>query len=218
MAVVVSLRFAVVALSAATVSACSASGTSAGVANGRVASGARHSPTAAATQAPVNTDAADRMIVLGSHGLGPVEFGTTRQQTTARLMRLLGPPSGRGINTGCGPTFTEVQWGELAVEFHNNVFSGYRDMNRPSGNLQLAPAATGYHKTYPLRPAAQTAAGIQLGDSLGQVRVAYSKLSQAGANRHHASNGLNFVDDSSRSPAPPAARIIEIRIRTCGDY
>lgn len=209
MAVVVPLRFAVVALTAATVTSCSSSGTSPGAV---IAS--QQSPTRDAT----NMAAADRTIILGSHGLGPVEFGTSKQRTTARLTRLLGPPAGYGTNAGCGPTFTEVQWGELAVEFHDNVFSGYRDLNRPSGNLQLAPAPAGYRQTYPVRPAAETATGIHLGDSLGRVRAAYSKLSLAGANRHQAANGISFVDDSSRSPAPPTARIIEIRILTCGSY
>ena len=66
--------------------------------------------------------------------------------------------------------------------------------------------------------AAKTAAGIAIGDSLAQVRAAYSKLTLAGANRRKAHNGISFVDNSPQSPAPPEARIIEIRIGTCGSY
>jgi hypothetical protein len=134
------------------------------------------------------------------------------------LTRLLGPPSGRGINTGCGPRFTEVQWRELAVEFRDNVFTGYRDIDRPKGDLELAPANGGNPSTYPVRPDAKTAAGVALGDSLRRVRAAYGKLSLVGADRHQAPNGISFVDDSSGSPAQAHARIIEIRTLTCGSY
>jgi hypothetical protein len=130
------------------------------------------------------------------------------------LTQLLGPPSGSGANPGCGSAFTEVDWGELAVEFHENVFSGYRDINRSEGYVQLAPDAT----VKPVRPKAETAAGIALGDPLGQVRAAYSGLSLAGANRWQASNGLSFVDNSLHSPGPAQASIIEIRVATCGSY
>jgi hypothetical protein len=159
-------------------------------------------------------------MILGSDGLGPVAFGTSKTRTTAELTRLLGPPSGHGINAGCGRTVTEVQWGELAVEFHDNVFSGYRDIDRPKGDLELGPANGGYPPVYPVRPAAKTAAGIRLGDSLGQVRAAYGNGSSSlvGADRHEAPNGIDFVDNSLRSPAPPQATIIEIRVHACGNY
>lgn len=159
-------------------------------------------------------DSADRAITLRSNSVGPVKFGTGKQRATAELDRLLGPASGHGINTGCGPAFTEVEWGELAVEFHHNVLSGYRDINRPRGDLELAPVLA----VEPVSPAAKTAAGIILSDSVRRLRDAYSKLTVVGANRLEASNGLMFVDDSQQSPGPPQARIIEIRIGTCGDY
>ena len=172
-------------------------------------------PLLSLTATVASTAASPRQpIVLGSHGLGPVDFGTNKGQAVNALTRLLGPPSGQGPNTGCGPAFTEVDWGELAVEFHNNTFTGYRDINRPQGNLQLAPQNT----TNPVRPRATTATGIRLGDSLRQLRAAYSHLSLAGANRHKASDGISFVDNAMQSPAPPQARIIEIRIGTCGSY
>jgi hypothetical protein len=153
-------------------------------------------------------------ITLGADGLGPVDFGSRKEQATAELTQLLGPASGGGINTGCGAAFTELDWGELAVEFHHNVFSGYRDQNRPNGSLQLGPVNT----AEPLQPAAKTAAGIGLEDSLGQLRAAYPKLSLVGANRLQASNGLSFVNNSRYSPGSPQSKIIEIRVGTCGDY
>lgn len=168
----------------------------------------------AACSSPGAPRVADPTIVLGSHGLGPVPFGDSKAQATAELTRLLGPPSGQGPNTGCGTAFTEVDWGELAVEFHQDTFTGYRDINRPDGNLQF----TVDNIADPVRPAAKTAAGVALGDSLGQLRAAYSRLSLVGANRWRAGNGLSFIDDSSHSPGAPDARIVEIRVGTCGSY
>jgi hypothetical protein len=143
-----------------------------------------------------------------------VHFGSDKSRVTAALTRRLGPPSGRGVNAGCGPAFTEIHWGELAVEFHNHTFSGYRDINRPAADLRLQPENT----VKPVQPAARTAAGIELGSSLGELRSAYPSLSLAGANRWRAPNGLSFVDNSPRSPGSSQAIIIEIRVGTCGNY
>ena len=163
---------------------------------------------------PSTEASADQAITLGSDGLGPVDFGSSEELTTVELTRLLGPSSGQGINTGCGPAFTEVDWGELAVEFHENVFSGNRDINRTQGELQLAPVNT----IEPVQPAAQTASGIVLGNSLRQLRAAYSKLSLLGAIRLQVPNGLSFLNNSPQSPGSPQSRIIEIRVGTCLDY
>jgi hypothetical protein len=227
MAIVLPMRLVVVASIAVSIAACSSSG-------GRGTAGDRTPPSPAVatgvvpstqsalcggSSSPSIERSADRVITLRRHGVGPVDFGTCKEEATAELTRLLGPPSGGGVNRGCGPTFTDVNWGELAVEFHNDVFSGYRDINRPQGNLGWGPAdPAGYKTFYPVRPAAKTAAGIALGDSLGRVQAAYPSLVLAGADRW-LSRGLSFVDNSlTRSPAPPQARIIEIRFGACGSY
>lgn len=204
---VVPMRLVLLWAVAVSIAGCSSS------AGNREADRTRHSPMATDV-VPSTAGPADRQLILGSHGLGPVRFGGSKSRTTAKLTELLGPPSGSGTNPGCGPAFTEVQWGELAVEFHDDVFSGYRDINRPEGNLKLAPV----NDAEPVRPNARSAAGIALGDSLGEVRAAYSTLSLKGANRWQASNGLSFVDNASRSPGPARARIVEIRVGTCGSY
>jgi hypothetical protein len=100
------------------------------------------------------------------------------------------------------------------VEFHHNSFTGYRDINGPQ-DLQLGRA---YPGDFPTQPAAQTAAGVSLEDTLAQVQAAYPDLRLVGADRWQTRNGLNFVDDSPRSPAPPKAKIVEIRTGTCGSY
>jgi hypothetical protein len=227
MANMLPVRLVVVGVLSVAVAACSSSGS-------RGTAGDRTPPSPAVatsvvpstelapcrgSSSPSNDRSAARAITLRRTGLGPVDFGTCKDKATAELTRLLGPPSGSGVNKGCGPTFTDVNWGELAVEFHHDVFSGYRDINRPQGNLGLGPAdPAGYKTFYPVRPAAKTAAGIALGDSLGRVQAAYPSLVLAGADRW-LSRGLSFVDNSlTRSPAPPQARIIEIRFGACGSY
>lgn len=50
----------------------------------------------------------DRSIVLKGRGLGPVHFGIGKGRVTERLTQLLGPPTGEGVNPGCGLDFTEV--------------------------------------------------------------------------------------------------------------
>jgi hypothetical protein len=216
MATVVPTRLFAIGATALLVAACSSSGSVGGD-----ASRTQH-PQVAATGGDSSTGpSGNRLVVLGSHGLGPARFGSTKARVTAELTRLLGQPSGSGANPGCGPAFTEVHWGELAVEFHDGLFNGYRDINRPDGDLQLAPENTSYppeNAAFPLRPKAKTAAGIALGDSLGQAKAVYSKLSLAGADRWKTPDGLSFLDNSEGSPAPPRARIIEIRIGTCGSY
>lgn len=196
----------VVGATVATMTACSSS----------TAGNDRTTPfrSTAASGNPSTGAPEDRPIILRSRGLGSVRFGSGKAHVTQELTQLLGPPSGAGNNPGCGPAFTEVQWGELAVEFHQNVFSGYRDINRPEGSLEIAPDST----ADPVQPRAETAAGIGLGDSLSQARAVYAKLSLAGANRWRAPNGLNFVDNSVHSPARDNASIIEIRIGTCGSF
>jgi hypothetical protein len=40
----------------------------------------------------------------------------------------------------------------------------------------------------------------------------------AGASTWRAANGLVFVDDAKRDPAPPSSRVVEIKIATCGGF
>jgi len=45
-------------------------------------------------------------LVLGAHGIGPVRFGTPKPQAVAALSRILGQPTSRSINPGCGARYT----------------------------------------------------------------------------------------------------------------
>jgi hypothetical protein len=78
------------------------------------------------------------------NGIGAVRFGANKPRALAALRALLGAPSARGVNTGCGPRYTEVAWGDLVAEFRANAFSGYRyrkaGWSLCSGQRTFAPA------------------------------------------------------------------------------
>ena len=139
-------------------------------------------------------------LVLGAHGIGPVRFGTPKPQAVAALSRILGQPTSRAVNPGCGARYTEADWGDLEAEFRRGSFSGYRYLDR--GQL----------------PTLATAKGITIGSSLAELRAAYGRLGDGGTDRWRAPNGLVFYDDAMRDPIPPSSLIIEIKIGTCGDF
>jgi hypothetical protein len=130
---------------------------------------------------------------------------------------MFGPPAAGGVNTGCGSRYTEVEWGDLTVEFRSSIFSGYRYMEggypltTPGSPREAHPSKTS-------APKLATSTGVSLGSTLAQVRAAYGKLAFVGADRWRAPNGLVFYDDAMRDPEPPSSRIVEIKIGTCGDF
>ncbi len=154
--------------------------------------------------------------VLGADGIGSVRFGVSRSRAVSELRRWFGTPSAHGVNTGCGPRYREVAWGDLLAEFRLGRFSGYRYVTAgyalPIPGGPRAPAPSG--------PTADlaTATGITLDSTLAQVRHAYRTLAFPGTDRWKAKNGIVFVDDAERDPEPPSSRIIEIKTATCGDY
>jgi len=137
-------------------------------------------------------------VTLGPHGIGKAHFGLAKPAAVASLTQVLGPPTSRGPNPGCGPRYTEVAWRGLTAEFRFDIFSGYRYRSRT--------------------PKLATATGISLGSTLAQVRAAYGKLAVVGTDRWRAPNGLVFYDDAQHDPEPPSSRIVEIKIGTCGDF
>ncbi len=152
--------------------------------------------------------------VLGPGGIGQVDFGTGKHEVVTSLDALFGAPIARGTNTGCSSRYTEVEWGDLAVEFRWDTFSGYRYIK--GGFL---PSAVRTLRAAPVVPTLTTAAGISLESSLGQLRWAYAGLRAAGASKWRAANGLLFVDNGEGSNHDaPSSRIIEIKVGTCGDY
>jgi hypothetical protein len=153
---------------------------------------------------------------LTVQGIGSLRFGLDKQQTVADLEALLGPPTAQGVNTGCGARFTEAVWGDLAVEFRSNRFSGYRYV---AGGFPLeTPGSPKEKDQLSVTPVLRTAAGISLYSTLAQLRSAYGYLKRTGADWWQAPNGLFFMDNALRDPVPPASKIVEIKIGTCGDF
>ncbi|MHB8469817.1 MAG: hypothetical protein ACYDCH_08695 [Gaiellaceae bacterium] len=154
---------------------------------------------------------------LGPGGIGTIRFGLAKLRAVAELSDLFGAPSTRGVSTGCGARYTEVEWGDLVAEFRSSTFSGYRYIR---GGLPPTVFSSQHELSRPrtVFPSAATAKRISLGSTLAQVRRAYAPLHRVGADMWQSSNGLVFVDDALRDPVPPSSRIVEIKIGTCGDY
>lgn len=152
---------------------------------------------------------------LGADGIGAVRFGLPKARAVAELSGLFGSPTWRSASDGCGPRYSEVEWGDLAAEFRLNELSGYRYATR--GYLQRSVGAPRGSLNV-VSPRLATANGITLGSTLAQLRTAYTTLHWGGPDRRVASSGLRFLDDAMRSPAPLSSRVIEIKIGTCGDY
>jgi hypothetical protein len=154
--------------------------------------------------------------ILQAHGVGTVRFGMRKGEAVPRLRVLFGAPSARGVNSGCGARYTEVEWGDFVAEFRLGTFSGYRFVK---GGYPLTTAGSPRQASPPaaVSPALATARGITLGSTLAELRALY-RLRRAGANLWRVPNGLLFVDDAKRDPVPPASRIVEIKIGTCGDF
>ena len=114
-------------------------------------------------------------VTLGTRGVGQVPFGIARMEAVKRLRGLLGRPNWQGINTGCGPRYTEVAWRDFIAEFHRGHLSGYRYMldvyvvEAKGSPRDHVPAAKGV-------PFMSTLAGITLGSDLAELRSRYKRL------------------------------------------
>jgi hypothetical protein len=157
--------------------------------------------------------AANPRPLLEPSGIGGVHFGIPKAQTVSELSRLLGKPSARFINSGCGPRYTEAAWGHLYAEFRLGRFSGYRYLESgwPASRFGKKPVTS-------TAPLLATPDGITLESTLGQLRAASGRLALVGTDRWQASDGLIFYDNAERQPPPASSRIVEIKVGTCGDY
>jgi hypothetical protein len=151
---------------------------------------------------------------LTPNGVGSARFGLAQSRAVARLTALFGAPSSRGVNTGCGRRYAEVEWGDFIAEFRAKRFTGYR--YRRGGYPLTTPGSP--RPSSRSGPQLATAAGITLGSTVRQLHAAYPTLRAAGASMWRAANGLVFVDNAKRDPVPPSSRIVEIKIGTCGGF
>jgi hypothetical protein len=153
---------------------------------------------------------------LRPDGIETVRFGVTKRTAVTELRHLLGVPSARGVNTGCGPRYTEVEWGDLVAEFRLRKFSGLRYLKASWPLTTTGSPREARPKT--VFPKLATAKGISLGSTLAQLRRAYRPLRLVGTDKWRSPNGLTFVVDAKRDPEPPSTRIVEIKVGTCGDF
>jgi hypothetical protein len=153
---------------------------------------------------------------LAPDGIGSVRFGLPKGRAVASLSDLFGAPAAQGVNTGCGPRYTEVAWGDLVAEFRSKTFSGYRYV--AGGYPLTTPGSPREPRQKAVFPRLATSRGITLRSTLAQLRQAYTALHSVGTNRWQAGNGLVFVDHAQHDPEPPSSHIIEIKIGTCGDF
>jgi hypothetical protein len=158
---------------------------------------------------------AARVATLRPDGIAGVHLGLAQNKAVTELSALFGAPTARGVNSGCSPRYTEVEWGDLAAEFRSNVFSGYRYLvGGYDFSLRDAPRPTSKAAS----PRLATSIGVSLGSTLAELRAAYGSLSFVGTDRWRSPNGLVFSDDAEHDPEPPTSRIVEIKIGTCGDF
>lgn len=155
--------------------------------------------------------------VLTPDGVGPVHFGTAKAKAVRDLSDVFGRPSAQGTNTGCGPRYNEVEWGELVAEFRSESFSGYRYLK---GGWPLTASGS------PLRlppsqlhgPRLATTKGISLESMLGRLRSTYGELRFVGVDKWQAANGIVFVVNAPKEPEPSSSKVVEIKLGTCGDF
>ena len=154
--------------------------------------------------------------LLGPEGIGPARFGVAEAKAVGELSGVLGKTTSQGENTGCGPRYREVEWGELVAEFRSGVFSGYRYL--VGGWPLTTPGSPRRPPPGPPGPRLATAKGISLGSTLGQLHGAYGNMRFVGVDKWQAANGLVFVVNAAREPEPQSSKVVEIKFGTCGDF
>jgi hypothetical protein len=151
-------------------------------------------------------------LQMEGDGLGVVSYGASPGEVESILNPTLSTPTATPLS-GCAydkgpPQFTEIEWNDLAVEFNEGFFVGYRDI---LGGLNSS-SSTGTPD-----PDITTATGIGLGATFAQLKEAYPNLWQSGSFTWTSPNGINFVFESATSMSTQST-IDEIKTGTCGDF
>jgi hypothetical protein len=149
--------------------------------------------------------AADRPLVLNGNGFATAVFGQTQSTAIANLEKVLGAPLTRRPTPSNNCTIDSLlRWPTMTAYFDHQRFVGY-----DTGSLL---GGAGYQDI----PHAITAAGLQIGDSLKQVRRIYgtalrTSLAQGGAwfatTSSGTLSGLFTNEVNERTPTPRIADI-----------
>jgi hypothetical protein len=153
---------------------------------------------------------------MEENGLAAVSFGASPRQVESILDPTLSAPTATPVS-GCAyhqgpPQFTEIEWGDLVVEFNEGFFVGYRDILGGWSSIGSFSSPTGNPD-----PAFTTATGIGLGSSFAQLQMAYPGLARTGSFTWTSPGGIHFVLGSA-APVSAQSTIIEIKTGTCGDF
>ncbi|MGH9016202.1 MAG: hypothetical protein ACRDY1_00505 [Acidimicrobiales bacterium] len=153
---------------------------------------------------------------LESEGLGVVSFGANPSAVESALEPDLGAPTATP-RSGCAyshgpPQFTEIEWGDLVVEFNEGFFVGYRDIVGGWASIGSVERATGAPD-----PVLTTSSGIGLGSTYAQLQAAYPGLIHAGSFTWTSPNGIHFLFGSDPTMNPDST-VTEIKTGTCGDF
>lgn len=149
--------------------------------------------------------------IVSSSGIAGVRFGTPKPRAVRELASRLGSPTARFVSNGCGPSYTEVEWGHLYVEFRRGRLTGFRYLRGGWEGRAVKPGR--------VLPTLVTSKGVSLASTLAQVRDGYRTLKVVGTDRWQSRDGLVFyVSYLVTQPPPPESRITEIKYGTCGDW
>jgi hypothetical protein len=154
-------------------------------------------------------------IVLGADGLGVVDVGSPQANAVAAMGGYLGPPA--KTTAGNCPGTTEVEWGDLSLEFTSGQLSGYRYLRGG-----LAAVGTETHPVGPGDPLLKTSTGATLGMPLRDVQPLYPAADFSGLQ-----GGSIVVPGTTGSDrlvleffaSAPSTPLTEIKGgTTCGDF
>jgi hypothetical protein len=154
-------------------------------------------------------------IVLGADGLGVVDVGSPQANAVAAMGGYLGPPA--KTTAGNCPGTTEVEWGDLSLEFTSGQLSGYRYQRGG-----LAAVGTEKHPVGPGDPLLKTSTGATLGMPLRDVQPLYPAADFSGLQ-----GGSIVVPGTTGSDrlvleffaSAPSTPLTEIKGgTTCGDF
>ncbi len=154
-------------------------------------------------------------IVLGADGLSVVGVGSPQANAVAAMGGYLGPPT--KTTAGNCPGTTEVEWGDLSLEFTSGQLSGYRYLRGG-----LAAVGTETHPVGPGDPLLKTSTGATLGMPLRDVQPLYPAADFSGLQ-----GGSIVVPGTTGSDrlvleffaSAPSTPLTEIKGgTTCGDF